>query len=88
MILPEGRQCMGISYIEKDSVVCFQKMAGGDQTSGVDVHLCVRSLFGRPCTLVEALGLLTVYMLQKLEAAAVLCQYVQMLYRKILEEFD
>lgn len=94
MILPEGEQCMGISYIEKGLVRQFYFKNGKEVTEhlGVDhsIFMCIESLFKEEPTRlqVEALEPTLVYMLpkKKLEAAAMRNVNIQMLYRKILEE--
>lgn len=78
MILPEGEQCMGISYIEKGLVRQFYFKNGKEVTEhlGVDhtIFMCIESLFKEEPTRlqVEALEPTLVYMLpkKKLEAAA------------------
>ena len=94
MILPEGEQCMGISYIEKGLVRQFYFKNGKEVTEhlGVDhtIFMCIESLFReQPTRLqVEALEQTLVYALPKkrLEEEAMHNVNIQMLYRKILEE--
>ena len=94
MILPEGEQCMGISYIEKGLVRQFYFKNGKEVTEhlGVDhtIFMCIESLFKEEPThlQVEALEPTTVYALPKaeLERVAMHNVNIQILYRKILEE--
>ena len=87
MILPEGEQCMGISYIEKGLVRQFYFKNGKEVTEhlGVDhtIFMCIESLFKEEPTRlqVEALEPTLVYMLpkKKLEAAAMRNVNIQML---------
>ena len=94
LILPEGEQCMGISYIEKGLVRQFYFKNGKEVTEhlGVDhtIFMCIESLFKEEPTKlqVEALEPTTVYALPKadLERVAMHNVNIQILYRKILEE--
>lgn len=60
MILPEGEQCMGISYIEKGLVRQFYFKNGKEVTEhlGVDhtIFMCIESLFKEEPTRLQVEG--------------------------------
>ena len=94
MILKEGDVCRSIYYIDHGLVRQFYYKKGKEVTEhlGEDhtIFMCIESLFKEEPTKlqVEALENSVVFALpkQRLEAVALHCVNIQLLYRKILEE--
>jgi len=94
MILSEGQVCTNIYWIAKGLVRQFYFKNGKELTEYMatenSIVMCIESLFKEEPTRlqIQALEPSIIYSIPKaeLEAAAIKCVNIQMLYRKILEE--
>jgi CRP-like cAMP-binding protein len=94
MVLSEGETCRNIYWIAKGLVRQFYFKNGKELTEYMatenSIVMCIESLFNEEPTRlqIQALEPSIIYCIPKtdLEAAAIRCVNIQMLYRKILEE--